>query len=72
MPERVRIEGYAIVSADGMIADRHWHMPGGLKIDADVRFFSVHGRNSHERQAASYRRWRLVVTRNVPAIAHHP
>ena len=81
MPERVRIEGYAIVSADGMIADRHRHMPDGLKIEADVRFFSegldraaliVHGRNSHERHAASCRRWRLVVTRNVAAIAHHP
>jgi hypothetical protein len=79
--DRVRIEGYAIVSADGMIADRHGHMPDGLKIDADLRFFGqgldnsalvVHGRNSHERQAASHRRRRLIVTRSVPAIADHP
>jgi hypothetical protein len=33
MPRRVRIEGYAIVSADGMIADRDRQMPEGLKID---------------------------------------
>jgi hypothetical protein len=81
MPEHVRIEGYAIVSADGMIADRHGHMPAGLKIDADLRFFSegldsaalvVHGRNSHERQPGSCNRWRLIVTRRVPTIARHP
>jgi hypothetical protein len=40
MPRRVRIQGYAIVSADGMIADRNRQMPEGLKIDADVRFFN--------------------------------
>jgi dihydrofolate reductase len=81
MPERVRIEGYAIVSVDGMIADQHGHMPAGLKIDADLRFFSegldraalvVHGRNSHERQPGSCRRWRLIVTRRVPTITRHP
>ena len=57
MRRRVRIEGYAIVSADGMIADRDRQMPQDLKIDADVRFFNqgldsaavvVHGRHSHE------------------------
>jgi hypothetical protein len=30
------IEGYAIVSADGMIADRNGHMPDGLKCDVDA------------------------------------
>jgi hypothetical protein len=81
MTGRVRIEGYAIISVDGMLADRHGHMPAGLKIDADLRFFSegldraaliVHGRNSHERQPGSCRRWRLVVTRRVPTIARDP
>jgi hypothetical protein len=61
MSQQVRIEGYAIVSADGMLADFNRKMPDGLKIDADVRFFKqgldraalvVHGRNSHEQQAA--------------------
>jgi hypothetical protein len=81
MPGRVRIEGYAIVSADGMIADRDRQMPEGLKIDADVRFFNqgldnaavvVHGRHSHEQQAVSERRRRLIVTRGIPALAEHP
>jgi hypothetical protein len=69
MPPRIRIEGYAIVSADAMIADRNRLMPDGLKIEADVRFFNegldsaavvVHGRHSHEQQAVSDRRWRLI------------
>ena len=36
----LRTEGYAIVSPDRMIADRNRHMPDGLKIPADVRFFN--------------------------------
>jgi hypothetical protein len=78
----VRTEGYAIVSADGMIADRNRHMPDGLKIPADVRFFNdgldsasliVHGAHSHEQQGAvSDRRRRLVVTNCVATIADHP
>ncbi len=52
-----RIEGYAIVSADGMLANTAGIMPPELKIDADQRFFHgsleradavVHGRHSHE------------------------
>ena len=37
MSQQVRIDGYAIVAADGMIADRDRKMPDGLRIDADVR-----------------------------------
>jgi dihydrofolate reductase len=81
MTERSSIEGYAIVSTDGMIADRNRQMPDGLKIDADVRHFNdgldraaliVHGRHSHEQQAVSDRRRRLVVTRAIPALGRHP
>ena len=81
MAHHVRVEGYAIVSADGMLADRNRQMPDGLKIDADVRFFNegldraaivVHGRNSHEQQARSGGRRRLVVTHRIAAIAEHP
>ncbi len=77
MSARHRIEGYAIVSADGMIADAHSLMPEVLKSEADHRFFEfeldqvdvvVHGRNSHESQPNSPRRRRLVVTRRVAAI----
>ena len=81
MAQRISIEGYAIVSADGMIADRNREMPPGLKIDADVRFFNhgldtaaivVHGRNSHEQQAASDQRRRLIVTGSVTRLEPHP
>ena len=81
MSARFRIEGYAIASADGMIADAHAVMPDALKIEADHRFLEreldgveavVHGRRSHEGQPNSHRRPRLVLTRNVKAIARHP
>lgn len=71
-------EGYAIVSADGMIADADAHMPPALQNPADARFFSealdraavlVHGRHSHEGHANSPRRRRVVVTRRAAAIA---
>jgi dihydrofolate reductase len=78
----LRTEGYAIVSADGMIADRNRHMPDGLKVPADVQFFKdgldsaaliVHGGHSHEEQGSvSDRRRRLVVTNSVATIADHP
>jgi len=38
MPTPV-IEGYAVISAEGMIADRNGHMPDGLKHEPDARFF---------------------------------
>jgi dihydrofolate reductase len=81
MSQQVRIEAYAIVSADGMLADFNRKMPDGLKIDADARFFRqgldratlvVHGRNSHEQQANSDWRRRLIVTHRVAALAAHP
>ena len=81
MSEHWRIKGYAIVSADGMIADAHSLMPDLLKNEADHRFFNseldqadvvVHGRHSHEGQENSGRRRRLVVTRGIAAIAPNP
>jgi dihydrofolate reductase len=81
MIESLRIEGFAIVSADGMLADHHGHMPDTLKIEADQRFFDasldrvaavVHGRHSHEGQANSPRRKRLIVTRRISAIEPDP
>jgi dihydrofolate reductase len=81
MPAPV-IEGYAVVSADGMIADRNGHMPDGLKHEPDARFFRkgldsavlvVHGRNSHEQQGPiSDRRRRLVVSDRTPGFSAHP
>jgi dihydrofolate reductase len=81
MSPRCRIEGYAIVSADGMIADAGGVMPDSLKSEADQRFFErqldhvdvvVHGRRSHEGQPNSPRRRRLVATRRIGAIAPDP
>jgi dihydrofolate reductase len=81
MPHPRRIEGYAIVSDDGMLADATGVMPEALKFEADQRFFArgldgtdavVHGRFSHEQQPHSHRRRRLILTRQVPAIAAHP
>ena len=81
MPSPRRIEGYAIVSEDGMLADAAGIMPESLKFEADLRFFErgldgvdvvVHGRHSHERQPRSNLRRRLILTRQVPAIAADP
>jgi hypothetical protein len=62
-----RIEGYAIVSTDGMLANAAGIMPDSLMFEADQRFFErgldgvdvmVHGRHSHERQ------WRFHIHSN--------
>lgn len=81
MPRPRRIEGYAIVSEDGMLANDAGIMPDLLKFEADRLFFErgldrvdvvVHGRHSHEQQPHSYLRRRLILTRQIPAIAADP
>ncbi|MFZ3359117.1 MAG: dihydrofolate reductase [Xanthobacteraceae bacterium] len=76
-----RIEGYVIVSANGMLADAKGEMPDSIKNDADQRFFQdaldraavvVHGRHSHEGGPRAAQRKRLVVTRQIAAIAPDP
>jgi hypothetical protein len=76
-----RIEGYVIVSADGMLADARHVMPDELKFEGDKQFFSsaldradliVHGRHSHEEQPNSPQRTRIIVTRSVAALAPDP
>lgn len=76
-----RIEGYAIVSADGMIADADGIMAPELMVDADQRLFAraldhativVNGRHSNENQPPSPQRQRLIVTRKVVATAPDP
>ncbi len=75
------VEGYAIISEDGMLADSHRIMPASLQIEADQRFFEqglngvdvvVHGRHSQEQQSRSLERNRIILTRRVPALAPHP
>jgi dihydrofolate reductase len=76
-----RIEGYAIVSEDGMLANSAGIMPDSLKFEGDRHFFErgldgvdvvVHGRHSHEQQPHSYLRHRLILTRQIPAISACP
>jgi dihydrofolate reductase len=76
-----RIDGYVIVSADGMLADASGVMPETLKFEGDKQFFTaaldhadliVHGRQSYEDQPNSPRRKRIVVTRKVASLADDP
>jgi len=75
------IEGYVIVSADGMIADANGVMPDVIRFDADQKFFQagldqaaaiVHGRHSHEGGPRASRRKRLVLTRQIAGTALDP
>ena len=77
----LRIDGYVIVSADGMLADAAHVMPDALKFEGDKRFFTsaldradliVHGRHSHEDQPNSPHRKRVIVTRHIGAVAPDP
>jgi dihydrofolate reductase len=76
-----RIEGYVIVSADGMLANAENVMPDALKFEGDKQFFTdaldradliVHGRHSSEGQPNSPKRKRVILTRHVAALAPDP
>ena len=76
-----RLEGYAIVSADGMIADEIGVMPLSLQRDADKAYFeaamervsaAAHGRHSQEIHANTRLRPRLILTRSVAGVAPDP
>jgi hypothetical protein len=75
------VEGYVIVSADGMLANADHVMPDALKFEGDKHFFStaldradliVHGRNSGEGQTNSAKRKRVILTRGVSSLARDP
>lgn len=77
----VTIEGLAIVSTDGMIADHTGIQPDSLKLEADQRFFFsvldaadvlVHGRHSGEGGPDAGRRNRIVLTRRIAGVARDP
>jgi dihydrofolate reductase len=77
----LRIDGYVIVSADGMLADQSHVMPDALKFEGDKEFFTealdhadliVHGRHSYEDQPNSPLRKRIIVTRTVAGIGPDP
>jgi len=76
-----RIEGYAIISADGMIADADGKQPPGLIVKADQKFFRdgldraaavAHGKFSYERGPKAAGRKRLILSRRIPSLAPHP
>jgi len=77
----LRIEGFVIVSADGMLADANRVMPQALKFKGDLEFFTagldradvvVHGRNSYEDQPNSPLRKRVILTHRVADLAADP
>ena len=78
MPGPDRIEGYAIVSADGMLADATGVQPDVLRIEADQKFFHggvaradalAHGRNSGEGGPQTANKLRLILTRKIASLA---
>ena len=75
------IEGYVIISADGMLANADHVMPDELKFEADKKFFAaaldhadliVHGRHSQEDQPKSPKRKRIILTRKIASLALDP
>jgi dihydrofolate reductase len=81
MPAPRSIEGYAIVSEDGMLADADRHIPKSMQVEADQKFFHdaldhavvvVQGRHSNEGGPRAAGRKRLIVTTRVPALSPHP
>jgi dihydrofolate reductase len=76
-----RVEGYAIVSADGMIADAAGTMPNAIRNNADQTFLQtgldragliVLGRHSNEGGPRAEGRKRLTLTRSVAGTAADP
>jgi dihydrofolate reductase len=76
-----RIDGYVIVSADGMLANADRVMPDSLKFKGDQDFFNaaldragliVHGRHSYESQPNSPKRKRIILTSATAALAPDP
>jgi hypothetical protein len=78
---RLKIEGYVIVSADGMLADAAGAMPASLMFRGDKAFLFaglgladlvVSSRHSIEEDEGARRRKRLIVTRRTDALAADP
>jgi dihydrofolate reductase len=79
MGNRPRIEGYAIISREGMIARSDGSYPEELRIPADQAFYHasldrasavVSGRHSAEDGTKT--RKRIILSRQVHRIVHHP
>jgi dihydrofolate reductase len=79
--KRPRIEGYAVISKEGMIATSDGHFPEGIKIPADHEFYQdsvdrasavVNGRHSAEGGPKEHERRRIILTRRVDVLTPDP
>ncbi len=79
--KRPRIEGYAVISTEGMIATADGRFPDAIKIPADHEFYQgavdrasavVNGRHSAEGGPKEKERRRIVLTRQVDVITPDP
>ena len=78
---RPRIEGFAIISSEGMIATSDGSFPENLKIPADQKFYQdsvdraaavANGRHSSEGGPREAARRRIVMTRRVERVIADP
>lgn len=79
--KRPRIEGYAVISREGMIATADGRFPDQIKIPADHQFYQdsvdraaavANGRHSAEGGEKEKLRHRLLLTRRVTRLAPDP
>ena len=79
--KRPRIEGYAVISAEGMIATADGKFPEEIKIPADHKFYQdsvaaasavANGRHSAEGGIGEQHRKRIVLTRRVDVVTTDP
>jgi dihydrofolate reductase len=79
--KRPRIEGYAVISKEGMIATSDGHFPEAIKIPADHKFYQdsvdrasavVNGRHSAEGGPKEHERRRIILTRRVDVLTPDP
>ena len=80
-PKRPRIEGFAIISREGMIAGSDASFPEVLKIPADQKFYQdsldrasavANGRHSAEGGPKEAARRRIILTRRVQRVVADP
>jgi dihydrofolate reductase len=79
--KRPRIEGYAVISKEGMIATSDGHFPEAIKIPADHKFYQdsvdrasavINGRHSAEGGPKEQERRRIILTRRVDVLTPDP
>jgi len=79
--KRPRIEGYAVISTEGMIATPDGKFPDAIKIAADHAFYQgavdrasavINGRHSAEGGPKEKDRRRIILTRRVDVLAPDP